>query len=264
MISGLLQRVDRRWFIAMLVIAAVLSGAGLLAREVDVPVAVISEVSGFVELRRAGSSAWREAGEGVELFPGDELRTGTSAWAELSFDEDAFARLEAESHIVVTGPMLLSDAAVDSGTATLRMQVGRLWVRVVQRIERWVNFSVETPHAVAGVRGTVFYIEVADAEDMTVVGVREGSVAVATARTEVLVESGQAVRVHSIDSASAPAASAHVLTASADWGDAFWTKADRMQTPAGAVGRGPLLGERICGRTHEYEEVECDSYRPGE
>lgn len=202
MISKLLERVGRMGLIGVVCLATLLWGTGLFAKEAAV--AMVTGVSGEVEVLRIGTDSWRAARVGDTLFVGDELRTGDEAWVELNFDNEAFARVEAGSHVAVEGPIVLTDVEQqpDDVPSTLRMWVGRLWVHVVHRIERWVRFSVETPHAVAGVRGTVFYIEVLESDPGTIVGVREGSVAVAMEQSEVMVEAGRVVKVRSEKTAS--------------------------------------------------------------
>lgn len=154
-------------------------------------------VSGEVSWRAASGTDWRPLGVGAELRSGDWVRTGLSgSFAELVYIGEA-ARLfvEADTLLQIGGAyQTLVRVGRDRGELpafrAAFLQVGRLWVQVVAGLSRLWRFEVQTPTAVAGVRGTLFRLEVTPAGD-TRLYVRQGVVELRTARLRVLVRERQ-------------------------------------------------------------------------
>lgn len=106
----------------------------------------------------------------------------------LSVDPDSQVKLElndGSALMLGSGTQLLIDEATFEGanrTAfSAKLLVGSVWASVKKALSgTTAKFEVSSPRAVAGVRGTIFTIEVADdsADYETQVGVEEGEVAV--------------------------------------------------------------------------------------
>lgn len=133
--------------------------------------AVASIVRGTVEVKT--SEGWRKLDQQRPLQPGEEIRTGADGYAEVMFDDGSRVNLHAR-----TSFKLESEGADES---SYRLSMGR----IKSEIERLGNrrYSVRTPTAVAGVRGTEYLLEATE-EGATSLTVLRGEVAFGPAGSE--------------------------------------------------------------------------------
>ena len=114
-------------------------------------------ISGIVHVERQGTRALLRQGEPVHV--GDRIRTGANATARILFVDDSTLSLSRNSDLEITE--YLFDAEQERRSAL------NLWMgRARATVSRFVGDSgctVNTPTAVAGVRGTEFVLEVAPA-----------------------------------------------------------------------------------------------------
>ncbi len=105
-------------------------------------------VKGDVTMR-VGGGTWQVAKAGQPLVPGTEVRVGPQSSAELAYDaaHTRVSRLDQEGVIVV-------DEAGSDGVR-IRLKQGRLF-NIVSPLQTGEHFIVQTPEAVASVRGTIF------------------------------------------------------------------------------------------------------------
>ncbi len=111
---------------------------------------------------------------GVLVRQGDQVRTGPESGVRLLLGGSAVVDLGANTSMVVTR------AGTSSSETKIKVWSGRLWARVSSLFGNNAKFEVESPNAVAGVRGTEFIFDVSP-DGGTEVTVLDGSVAV-TAR----------------------------------------------------------------------------------
>lgn len=124
-------------------------------------------VWGRVELRRGAGTFPLRAGQ--VLMAGDRLTSGRKAGAVLSLGRHRM-RLGANASV------LILSARETAERYAIFLWLGRLWI-LVKKTVKAIDFKVETPAAVAGVRGTLFSVSVAP-DGTTWVGVAEGLVTV--------------------------------------------------------------------------------------
>ncbi len=157
---------------------AALAAANLTALSAA-PAGRVEAVQGHVILQRGTANNPLEGGE--ELFEGDRLISGSASAALLQIGQHRL-RLGPDAHLLIM--------RADEGANLFRLSLwlGRLWVYVQKGATAVVNFQVETPAAIAGVRGTLFSVSVAS-DGTTWVGVSEGIVDVASP------EGGEIVRL---------------------------------------------------------------------
>jgi hypothetical protein len=131
-------------------------------------------VKGDVQAGPAGG-ALAKVKRGQLLEAGATLKTGDGARAELTFPDGSVVRVGPASELRLTG------AAFDGKTRQVKVEAevvgGQAWAKVASLVGKDAQFSVKTQNAVAGVRGTVFRVNV-EKDAATVVKVYEGSVAV--------------------------------------------------------------------------------------
>jgi ferric-dicitrate binding protein FerR (iron transport regulator) len=135
------------------------------------PAGTIENVSGTTSVLAAGTTTWKAAPPGTKLFANDRLRTDSASSAEIRWSNGGTLRLAEKSSLTVKEP---AGKAVPPDVKLLN---GKVWATMKKLAGTGKNFSVESPTAVAGIRGTVFRLDVG-ADSATDVLVYEGKVAV--------------------------------------------------------------------------------------
>lgn len=119
--------------------------------------------------------ALQKVKRGTALAPGSVIKTGEGARAELTFPDGSVVR------VGPTSELKLEAAGFDSTTKTVKVEAevvgGKAWAKVATLVGDDAQFKVKTKNAVAGVRGTIFRVNV-EQDQATVVKVYNGSVAV--------------------------------------------------------------------------------------
>jgi hypothetical protein len=160
--------------------------------EKDGAEAIVSAVTGKVELRKVGTEAWEEAKAETELHPGDQIRTGDNATATLALADETSVEVAEESAIAIGSREATQDPA---SSAAVLYGVARF--SVAERAEGEGPFIVYTQSGVVQTKGTVYTVG-SVASGTTRVGVEEGSVDVsgsAALDAPVAVEGGSAVEI---------------------------------------------------------------------
>ncbi|MBL8994485.1 MAG: FecR domain-containing protein, partial [Spirochaetia bacterium] len=128
------------------------------------PAAKVVKLTGSGEVLRGGKS--ESLALGKELMIGDVVRTGKASAAVLGFIQDStLAEMQAETEFVV--------GAYSKNQKELRIAKGNVWLKV-SKLGAGESFTLYSPAAVAGVRGTTFYT--AQIGDMWVTCHCEGAV----------------------------------------------------------------------------------------
>ncbi|AGB41282.1 Fe2+-dicitrate sensor, membrane component [Halobacteroides halobius DSM 5150] len=133
------------------------------------------------------TNKWKQVKSQVELEVGDKIRTKTDSKAVLIFTNQAQVLIEDQSKLEVT-----KNQAGKLDLKKLKLTIGEVIVKFIDQFGG--RFKIETPSAVAGVRGTTFSVEVTNSQ-VTKVAVTEGKVAVSSAVGEVKITAGQMAKV---------------------------------------------------------------------
>jgi hypothetical protein len=137
-------------------------------------VASVKSATGNVQVKRAGEDAFHPISIGEVVKAGDELQTGSDGRGEFGWADGTRWKLEPNTHLKI------NRAAINSWRKSEQTQfhldAGKVFVRVVKSLAPGSSFEIETPSAVAAVRGTVWSIQVANGQ--TRVGVYKGFVEV--------------------------------------------------------------------------------------
>jgi Flp pilus assembly protein TadD len=135
-------------------------------------------VQGAIEVRSAGTSEWMPVAREQTFCAGDTVRAGERSRANLTLLDQSVLRLRAGTELTLTGA---------TGDKTYLIDMSRGAAHFLSR-RGARNLQVKTPYAVAGVRGTEFYVAVAEGESE--VSVFEGSVHTANAAGELMLGAG--------------------------------------------------------------------------
>jgi len=157
--------------------ALAFAAAPATAQPCDPPVARAVSVQGTVEVRPAGTTDWKPVAREQAFCAGDTVRAGERSRANLTMLDQSVLRLRAGTE------MTLSGVKDDKYLVDLSRGAAHFLSRRGER-----NLEVNTPYAVAGVRGTEFLVAVEDGRSE--VSVFEGSVYTANTAGELMLGAG--------------------------------------------------------------------------
>jgi tetratricopeptide (TPR) repeat protein/opacity protein-like surface antigen len=184
--TGTVAANTRRRALRLLVLAIALGasrGRGLAqsaaAHACESPVAKIVSVQGTVERRPAGQTEWQAVAPNQPVCAGDAIRVLARSRAEVLHRNQTALRLNANTTITV------EEAQAEAAAPAVGLLQGA--AHFLSR--RPANLEVRTPFTVAGVRGTEFFMQVA--EDGTQLSVFEGTVVAANEAGSLRITSGQ-------------------------------------------------------------------------
>ena len=121
------------------------------AQRCDPPAARVSSVQGTVEAQVVGESTWQAMQLNDTYCPGDTIRVGKNSRADMSLANGSVLRLRAETSMTL-------EEVKENRTSLVSLLKGA--AHFFSR--RPSSLEVRTPYTIAGVRGTEFYISVAD------------------------------------------------------------------------------------------------------
>ncbi len=149
--------------------------------------AMVMALTGDVSVKPAGEDEWQPAQWRMLLKEGDAIKTGAESAAILKFGDGSVVKVSPGSDLKI------KTYREEKGVFArrLRLALGRIWVRARHIIGGY--FEVETPCAVAGIRGTDF--SVAAEPDQTYVSCWRGATAVTAKNWTVVVKAGHETRV---------------------------------------------------------------------
>lgn len=141
--------------------------------------AVAQTVQGHVEVQRGGRGTFRTLAQRDAIKTGDIVRSGSDGSAEFKWADGTRWKIMPGTEITVKKST--SHMVKRADQSQLKLSSGKVFVRIMKTLAPSSRFEVETPTAVAAVRGTIFSVEV--------VG---GKTEVAVFKGEVKVSSGEA------------------------------------------------------------------------
>src|SRR5262245_58490702 len=186
----------RAMYRSMLLLAMAFVAAGGSRASAQEQVGVVDAIEGQAEVLHAGTSAWTPLGEKAPVLLGDQLRTQAGAKLRVVLREDSVLQLGPGSQLAITEQLLAPTVS-----SRFELLFGTLRAIVTERYSQLRGqFEVETPTAIAGVRGTSFIAQYDPAaEETLVVGIERVTQvrqrADAAGVGEVLVGPGMATRI---------------------------------------------------------------------
>jgi len=141
-------------------------------------IAAISDIDGSVLVQKRGESDFRPIEAKTHVLAGTLVKTGPDGGVTLNWVDGSRLRMGPDTQLRVRKCVL--NTSNHASVALFDLDVGTIWVRVLELVGERSKFEIRTPTATAGVRGTVFSVSVG-ADDQTSVSVYEGAVEVAGA-----------------------------------------------------------------------------------
>src|SRR5262249_39649655 len=150
---------------ASLLVALCLVATGVSMAWSQERVGAVTEVEGPAESLPPSAGAWSPLAQGDPILLGDQLRTRPDSKLRVTLREDSVLTLAPGSQLSVT-EQVVAPAAV----SRFQLLLGTIKAAVTERYsEPNARFEVETPTAIAGVRGTSFLASYDTAKDETLV-----------------------------------------------------------------------------------------------
>jgi len=170
-------------------VAAVLfTGFSAASVSADDSAAVVTALDGKASVFNKGERTGKPLKKRDKIRKGQEVKVGEKSRIEIKYPDGTVMRFAERSTIKI------DDIAYDSKTQSKKVKVdlggGKLWANVKKLFTSDSKVEVKTVNAVAGVRGTVYRVNV-DEDNSAMVKVYDGSVAVAGVQKEAAKTSGQ-------------------------------------------------------------------------
>jgi hypothetical protein len=160
----------------------------------------LSILGGTVEIQAPAEDGIQQGTEGMTLDIGTRVKTAQDSYALLTFFDGSTLKLEPGTDIEIKQLERNDGEAI---TIILKQWMGKTWSRVVKMADSGSHYEIQTPSAVALVRGTQFLTEVDEAGE-TKVRTTEGLVSVSAQGDEVFVPAGHQTVVEAGTSPSEP------------------------------------------------------------
>jgi len=117
----------------------------------------ISFVQGNAFVRKQGLSSWEKAELGRILTVMDEVATDSTGRLEITFDDGGRIKVKPKTNLVLE--RLSSGSDSEDPEIDIKLPLGRISAKVLKLLEGKRKYSLATPTAVAGIRGTEFLLE---------------------------------------------------------------------------------------------------------
>ncbi len=152
----------------------------------------ITFIEGTVQVMKSGST-WSVASVGMQLQVTDALRTGEASRARVSFFDGSTIELKASTQIEVAS--LTPSSSGGPTTIQLKQQIGETLSTVTKLVDPASRYEIETPVAVAAVRGSMMGVRV-EALGRTTVTNFEGTIVVRAQGIEMNIPVGMSSTVN--------------------------------------------------------------------
>jgi len=180
----------------VIALTALLCVLGARRAPAEEQVGTIQGREGQADVLHAGATTWTPLTEGAPVLLGDQLRTQSDGKLRVVLREDSVLQVAPGSQLAITEQLLAPTVS-----SRFELLFGTLRAIVTERYSQLRGqFEVETPTAIAGVRGTSFIAQYDPAaEETLVVGIERVTQvrqrADAAGVGEVLVGPGMATRI---------------------------------------------------------------------
>lgn len=138
--------------------------------------AVVTMMEGTAHVFTGRAAVGLQIKKGDQLKRGQEIRVGTNSKMEIRFPDGTVMRLAEKSRLFMDE--VHYDRKTENKNVKVNLAVGKLWANVKKLVTPDSTVEVRTSNAVAGVRGTVYRVNVEE-DKSALVKVYDGSVYVA-------------------------------------------------------------------------------------
>lgn len=130
--------------------------------EAAVEIGKVTQIEGRVDILREGKLPAALARLGDSVFVKDVIRTKSSSKAEITFNDATILKVAQRSRIDISEYLIdgggVSKAVIDMSRGKVKADVSKTIVAQITKSPKANKFEIRTPNAVAGVRGTDFFV----------------------------------------------------------------------------------------------------------
>lgn len=123
-------------------------------------IAQADKVTGHVDVQRSGRGEFKALAINDMVKTGDVIRSAANSTAEFKWADGTRWKIMPETEITVKKSTHNTVKRADQ--SQLKLTAGKVFIRIVKALKPESKFEVETPTAVAAVRGTIFSVEFKD------------------------------------------------------------------------------------------------------
>ncbi len=129
---------------------------------------LLSVLTGSVSVQKSGGTEWMKIERGTELGPGDVIKTGNESSAKILLFDGSILEIDQGTTIVI---MELDLHNTGTTTIRIRQEIGKTVSRVQKLADTRSRYEIETPSAIAAVRGSTMIVDVLEDTTTTVTNV---------------------------------------------------------------------------------------------
>lgn len=122
--------------------------------------AVITYLSGQVQVKKKAESAWTAAQPNMILHEKDQIKVMAKSRAEIILDNQSVVRLAENSLLTIA--KIEEIPAAQKHSTNLYLSLGKLWTKATKFFNPGSRYDVRTPTAIAGVQGTTYQVILAE------------------------------------------------------------------------------------------------------
>jgi hypothetical protein len=137
--------------------------------------AVVTAIQGTAHVTTIGTGTERAIKKGTVIRKNQEVRVDERSRVEISFPDGTVMRLAEKSRLSMGE--VNYDKKTENKNVKVGLTIGKLWAKVKRLVTPDSSVEVKTVNAVAGVRGTVYRVNVSE-DKSAMVKVYDGSVSV--------------------------------------------------------------------------------------
>jgi hypothetical protein len=149
----------------------------------------ISTIEGEVQIKKVGSMDWVRAAVKAVLVASDTVKTGANSKVSITFFDGSIIELKSNTQIEMKELV-----NVKTKTIRLKQDIGETLSKVEKLTDSASRYEIETPTAIAGVRGSSMLVSVA-IDGTTIVKNLAGQISVSAQGVEVTIPVGNASTV---------------------------------------------------------------------
>lgn len=158
------------------------TGIPLYAAEADTDTVIVTMIEGTAQVYPPGSASGTPVEKSARISRDSEIRVAEKSRVELRFPDGSVMRLAEKSQLKLSEVKFNKKSGAKQ--VGVNLSVGRLWAKIKKLATADSKVEVKTVNAVAGVRGTVYRVNV-ESDSSAMVRVYDGSVYVAGVPREV-------------------------------------------------------------------------------
>jgi ferric-dicitrate binding protein FerR (iron transport regulator) len=172
----------------IIIATALIATAFAASRAQALAIVSLKTVKGKIEIREKKDADWTKASEGDRLATGWQVRTGVDSEATLVWPQGHLVKIFALTTLTVEE----ATSSNKSEKTSLAIDGGKMFSKVKKLTADDSTFTVKTPTAVAGVRGTEFMVEILS-DNSSKFSLLEGQLDIVSDQTELLLEQNKEV-----------------------------------------------------------------------